>query len=208
MQKIRKHLSILLSLLMIISMFSILPVNAFAGRALISAMPVAASAEEDSYVSDTLTVNDAAKTHNYTAWSGVQKESGAVYAGKSAGDGYYIQFNTGSNQHGGIVSTTSGGLVKSVSVVWNSKTTAGRVLSVYGKNTAYASTDDLYNADERGTLIGEISYDGEESVGEISIDGYYQYVAVRPRSNAQYFDSVSFSWGEYESAWAHLFGLR
>ena len=73
---------------------------------------------------------------NYKDWSGVSYSggSGAVYAGSSAGDNDSVQLR--SDKNSGIISTTSGGKVKKITVDWNSSTANGRELDVYGKNTA------------------------------------------------------------------------
>ena len=71
---------------------------------------------------------------SYTTWSDVDGSvSDAVYEGRSYPNASnYIQMNGC-----GIVSTTSGGAITKVSVVWNSKTSDDRTLTVYGKNTSY-----------------------------------------------------------------------
>ena len=107
------------------------------------------------FYTDDLTHSTVGVTGNsYTAWENVTcgntNHSSAIYAGQSAGDYTSIQLrsNTDKSVYSGIVSTTSGGIVKSVTVVWNSNTATGRELEVYGKNTAYNGqygASDLYN---------------------------------------------------------------
>jgi hypothetical protein len=89
---------------------------------------------------------------NYKDWTGKTAISTAVYAGNSAGDKSSIQLRS-NNNNSGVVTTTSGGKVKKVAVKWNSGTAAGRVLNVYGSNTAYTAATDLYDTSKQGTLI-------------------------------------------------------
>ena len=93
--------------------------------------------------SDTLTRATTGITNtSYTEWSGKTGTSGAVYAGQSAGGNSSIQLRS-KNNNSGIVTTASGGKVVKITVVWNSNTSSGRTLDVYGKNTAYSKATDL-----------------------------------------------------------------
>ena len=133
---------------------------------------------------------------NYVTWKDLGYESGAVYAGQSAGGNSSIQLRSnGSNS--GIVTTTSGGKVKKITVVWNSHTAIGRVLNVYGSNTAYTAPTDLYDSSKAGTLLGTIVYG---SGTELTIDGDYAYIGIRSASGALYLDSVTIAWEGGSSA--------
>lgn len=129
---------------------------------------------------------------SYQSWSGVEKNSGAVYAGQSAGQHDTIQIRS-KNSNSGIVTTTSGGKIAKVAVEWNENTTSGRVLNVYGKNSAYSDPTDLYNSSNYGILIGTITYG---STTELSISDEYTFVGVRSNDGAMFLDSISFIWGE------------
>ena len=118
--------------------------------------------------------------------------SNAVYAGNScAGSNItYIQLRNTSNS--GIVSTTSGGVVRKVEIVWNSSTTAGRYITVYGRNNAYQGPSDLYNASTRGTELGTIV---KGTSTELVInDDDYAYVGLLA-SAAVYADEIHITWG-------------
>ncbi len=129
---------------------------------------------------------------NYADWSG-KKGSGssAVYAGNTAGGNDAIQMRS-NNNNSGIVSTTSGGKLAKVEVVWNTNTADERKLDIYGSNTAYTSPADLYDEAKRGTKIGTIAK-GETS---LAVSDSYTYVGIRSASGALYLDKVSISWGE------------
>lgn len=141
------------------------------------------------------TVNESSTT--YRDWTTEAFESGAVYAGDSAGDASTIQLRSDvkNGLSAGFVSTATGGLVKKVKVTWNTKTTATRYIEVYGSNTAYTATADLYDVAKRGTLLGVLTYaSAEANVAELTVSGDYAYVGVRSRKSAQYLDSVEITW--------------
>ena len=127
---------------------------------------------------------------SYTDWNNLQDESDAVYVGKTSAANSSIQMNDGKGA--GIVTTVSGGNAKKVTVVWNSNTTSGRTLNIYGKNTAYAAVTDLYDDDAKGTLLGTIVC-GTNTVLEISDD--YAFIGIIS-SGSLNLDSIKVQWGE------------
>lgn len=142
-------------------------------------------------VEDQLTRATTGVTKNsssYEDWSGKSVNSDAVYAGYSAGDKDAIQLRS-KNSESGIITTTSGGKIKKVTVTWNSYTTSGRKIDVYGKNTAYSEASDLYGS-EAGTLLGSIP----DTKTELVIEGSYTFVGVRSNSGALYLDNITFTW--------------
>lgn len=126
---------------------------------------------------------------SYSSWSNKTATSSAVYAGNSAGGNEAIQLRSTDNS--GIITTTSGGKVKKVVVEWNSNTSSGRTLDIYGKNTAYSAVSNLYDSDKQGTKLGSIVY-GTST--ELSITGDYEYIGLRSKSGAMYLDKVSITW--------------
>ena len=111
--KHRKLLSLLLAVCMVLSL-----------------LPAVASAETTE-VTDTL--NRAFTGVNgttYSSWTGTGT-SGAVYAGQSAGGNDAIQLRS-KNSNSGIVTTASGGKATKVVVMWNSNTSSGATLDIYG----------------------------------------------------------------------------
>lgn len=128
---------------------------------------------------------------SYTEWSGKSgSESSAVYAGQSAGGNSSIQLRS-NNSNSGIVTTTSGGKVRKVVVTWNTNTSNGRTLNIYGSNTAYTSPTDLYDTSTQGTILGTIVY-GTST--ELEITGDYAYIGLRSNSGAMYLDEIQISW--------------
>ena len=141
-------------------------------------------------VTDVITAADlVATTTTYTDFSGVKKESGAVYAGQSAKDSAgNIQLRS-KNSNSGIVSTTSGGTVKSVTITVGIGT---NTIEIYGSNTAYTSAADLYSTSgntNQGTKIGSLS-----STGTIEFTEDYKYVGIRSTSGAIYLSKIEITW--------------
>ena len=132
----------------------------------------------------------------YTAFSNVAASSAARYAGqiyafdKNNTSKTYIQMRATSPS--AIISTTSGGDVKTVTITWNSSTAKGRTIQVYGKTSAYSEPADLYDNTKKGTLLGTIVYGTSTS---ITVVGSYQYIGLRSSSNALYVDNIAIEWG-------------
>ena len=148
--------------------------------------PVTPPAEGE--VDDVLTSSDFTATANeYKDFSGVSKESGAVYAGQSAKstNGGGIQLRS-KNSNSGIVTTKSGGKVKSVTIEVENGTNK---LDIYGKNTPYTAASDLYDTSKQGTKLGTLSANGT-----LAIEGDYEYIGLRSNSGALYLTSVSITW--------------
>jgi len=149
--------------------------------------------------SDTLTratTGVSSGSTSYSNWNGKTVSSDAVYAGNSAGGNDSIQLRSSSNS--GIITTTSGGNVKKITVNWNSNTLGGRTLNVYGKNSAYSATSDLYstNTNTRGTLLGTIV---KGTSTELTINDSYSFVGVRSNDGAMYLESITFFYGGDET---------
>ena len=131
---------------------------------------------------------------SYVSWSGKTSNSTAVYAGNSAGGNSSIQLKS-KDSSSGIVTTTSGGKAKKIVVVWNSETSSGRTLDIYGKNTAYSAVSDLYSSSQ-GTKIGSIVCGTSTS---LTIEDDYEYIGLRSNSGAMYLDKIEITWETGES---------
>ena len=130
----------------------------------------------------------------YTDWNGKKTTSNAVYAGQSAGGNDAIQLRSATDKgYSGIITTTSGGRVKKIVVTWNSNTAASRTLDIYGKNTPYASAEDLYASQTatKGTKLGSI-VSGTST--ELVINGDYEYIGIRSNNGALYVDKIEITW--------------
>lgn len=133
-------------------------------------------------------------SESYTSWNGLSLTSSAIYTGNSALYNSCIELKSGGSTSG-IVSTTSGGKVKSVSVTFNSITDNGRRIDVYGKDTAYELPSNLFNADTRGDLLGSITYQSNESSTQtLTITGDYEYIGIRSNSGYIDMDKIEITW--------------
>lgn len=132
-------------------------------------------------VTDVITASNLKATGTtYVLFSNVKVTSEASYSGQSAQTGNntgIIQLNSKkkNSRNIGIVSTVSGGLIKSVSIeVDNSN---ANTYSVYAKKTAYSAIEDLYNDPKQGNLILE-----SKSTGSLDVAGEYYYIGIRSKS--------------------------
>ena len=127
----------------------------------------------------------------YKSFSNVTSNSDAVYAGTTAGGNESIQMRTNDSKSG-IVSTTSGGTLQSVTITWNDHTADNRGVYIYGSNTAYESAEDLYDSSKQGTLLGEINIDDTNTT--VTVSDEYQYIGIRSKSGAIYLDKIEIVW--------------
>ena len=162
----------------------------------LSLLPAVASAETTE-VTDTLNRAFTGVTGTgYSSWTGTGI-SGAVYAGQSAGGNEAIQLRTSGN-NSGIVTTVSGGKATKIVVTWNTYTSAGRTLDIYGKNSAYSSAADLYNSSTQGTKLGSLEFNKRDTDNKttLTISGDYEYIGMRSQSGAMYLDEIEITWSQ------------
>ena len=134
---------------------------------------------------------------SYVEFSDKTYTSEAKYAGSTSNGNNntitgVIQIRS-SSSNTGIITTASGGKVKKVIVVWDSGTTSGRTLDVYGKNSPYDAVGNLYASDAatKGTKLGSIVC-GTST--ELNITEDYEYIGLRSASNAMYLTSIAITW--------------
>ena len=146
--------------------------------------------------SDVITISTTGVTSSsYTDFSNkTVTTSDAVYAGQciKSNNGIAIR-NTSPS---GIVQTTSGGKVSSISVAWNSSSTNGKTIDVYGKSTSYSSGSDLYDSSKRGTKIGSIVCGTSTS---LTISDDYSYIGIKSNSGTVYLDSITINYSGPEA---------
>ena len=129
---------------------------------------------------------------NYTSKSGLAgSASDAEYSVQAAGGNSSIQLRSNEN-NSGIVTTASGGTLKKITVKWNSSTNDARILDVYAKNTAYSAPSDLYNDNNKGTLVH--SFKCEDGNASWTFEGNYEFIGLRSRSGAMYLDEIDIEW--------------
>ena len=128
---------------------------------------------------------------NYSTVSNKTFTSNAVYkATASSGQGKYIQLRSNKSD-AGIVTTQSGGKVKSVTIEFN-KSTTDRAITVFAKNQAYTGADQLYGTTNAGSQLGKIAANAESKT--LTVSGDYEYVAIRATDGAVYIDKITIVW--------------
>ena len=128
----------------------------------------------------------------YTAGTITTTNSGAKYAFQCAGDKGSVQLRS-KNSNSGVVTTKSGGKIKSIKVSWNDATTSTRVLNVYASNTAYTDPTDLYTKDLKYVTQLKLS-EAKEYVSEYTFTENYAYVGFRSADGAMYLNSIELTW--------------
>ena len=136
----------------------------------------------------------------YTDWSDKSDQSDAVYAGRSAGGNTTVQLRTSGSDEGVITTVSSGGVATFIKITFNDNTADSRQVDVYGKNTAYSATSELFG-NSQGTLIGSVTYDKNgsgETVYSIDVSSdatkQFSYIGIRSHSSALYLDSIEITW--------------
>lgn len=135
----------------------------------------------------------------YKAFQSGTFASGAKYAGgvnfQLNKRVYSIAINAGNSSCKGIVTTVSGGVAKSVKITWCTQPTTsnGRVVKIYGKNTAY-STADKAGETTGETEIGSCTKGSNASETITLTNQTYQYIAINAPS-AVNIDSIEIEWG-------------
>ena len=157
---------------------------------------VTAQVVSDSFTKDLL---DASSTA-YLDKSDVALNSSARYKLNAASNkGKCFQLRS-KNSTSGVVTTTTGGVAKTVTVVWYNDGTIsnanGRTIDIYGKNEPYAAVSDLYSTDTQGTKIGSVVYDANATTqtASVNLEGNYPYVGFRSKENSLYTESITIDW--------------
>ncbi len=158
-----------------------------------------AFAQETTTVTDELTVTSlgmsAGEKNTYSEFTSSVFDSGAQYKSNACNDGTYFRIRTDKN-NSGIVVTTTGGKVKSLKVTFNQSTAQNRIIQIYGKNSAYAATTDLYDDDKQGTLLGSLKRESKsvDETKELPIEGSYKYIGIKSSSKVIYITSIEVVW--------------
>ena len=171
----KKTVSIILAALLLTSILSVF---------------ASAASTTDTLTRETTGIDDGSTA--YASWADKKATSSAAYSGNSAGSNNSIQLRS-KNNNSGIVTTASGGYALSVEIAWNSSTTDGRTINVYGKDSAYSDASDLYDSAKQGTLIGTIV---KGTSTKLDLGKGSQFVGLRSDNGALYMDSVKIVWSD------------
>lgn len=153
-------------------------------------------------------VNDAMGDNTgYCAWTlnlPNSEQPRITYQGKSARSNNYIQLTSsisGASAYSGIVTSYTHNLkAKKVKVTWNGASSDGSALEVYGKDTPYSGTSDLYNDDIYGTHLGSIVKGTSTELDISALDGIYSYIGLRSNSGAVYLSEIRIIWETLNSS--------
>ena len=151
--------------------------------------------QTDNYTHDVLYVTSTGViSSSYTSFSDVQAADGstAVYAGRVANNATAGCFQLNKDAQNNIVTTTSGGNIRSVKVYWSSYMTAdedGRSLMVYGSHTPY----DAKTSKVKGTELGSLTYNTGDASATLTVTAEYEYIMLVATA-AIYFDKLDIAW--------------
>ncbi|SCW43773.1 hypothetical protein SAMN02910456_01132 [Ruminococcaceae bacterium YRB3002] len=177
MRRIKAPISLVLSLLMVVSAFNALTVDA----------TIIAPRDTIGYPDQT------GRAGSYDDWTKMDTSSGAVYYGNTCKTGEAIQMNS-RDEFSGIVTTVSGGKVKKITVEWKEDDqNEDHVLDIYGKNSSYLSPADLYSDDVEtsGIVIGSVAYNSQT---ECSISGNFTDIGLRSENGPLLITSITVTW--------------
>lgn len=143
---------------------------------------------------DVITPDNAkTKPDQWNVTTSVTGQSGAVYSICAASNEKNPCVNM-RNDHTpcGIVTTQSGGYVRKVSIDWTHLVGPTDCISVYGSNSPYSSTSDVWSDSKCGTLLGQI-VKGKNNT--LIIYSNYTHVALRAENLDCMMNSISIGWG-------------
>ena len=147
-------------------------------------------------------VNDAiGDTTGYIAWTldlPNSQNRRITYQGKTLKDANYIQMTSsisGASAYSGIATTYTHNMkAKKVKVTWNGNTSNGSKLYVFGKDTPYSGTSDLYDQTHYGTLLDSIVKGTDTELDISALNGTYPYIGLRSSSGALYLTEIRIIW--------------
>lgn len=126
---------------------------------------------------------------NYGDYTFTSELTGIVYAANMATDKNSIQLRSKDNS--GIITTENkdGYVLAGVVIEWN-EGTADRTLDIYGKESAYSATSDLYG-NNKGTKIGSIERTGTSFTVDNPKD---VFAGLRSNNGAMYINKITLRW--------------
>lgn len=125
--------------------------------------------------------------------------SGASYDGAAFIDsnnpkGIQIRSKVDKGLYTGIITSASGGTIKSITINFNSNNS--NALGIYGKNTAYTTADDLF-----GSAAGELikSVPNSKTAVTITPDKAYKFIGFKSNKGTIYIDKITIVWEKASS---------
>lgn len=149
-------------------------------------------------------------TKSYQKFATKILSSGASYDGAAFIDsnnpkGIQIRSKVDKGLYTGIITSASGGTIKSITINFNSNNS--NALGIYGKNTAYTTADDLF-----GSAAGELikSVPNSKTAVTITPDKAYKFIGFKSNKGTIYIDKITIVWEKAAStpATTTTFGIN
>lgn len=164
----------------------------------ITVYPVYARSEGATTVKDTLTSTCIGSGTGYRSFTNFQHHSDAKYSGWATVGNSSIQMSEAS----GIVTTTSGGKLKHVTIKYHYKTGVDRSVDLYGQNSNYSNVTEAMST-PTGTKIGTakktelVNYEQtfELPSSGNDFDTEYEDFAIKCTYGAAYIEKLIVTWG-------------
>lgn len=164
----------------------------------ITVYPVYARSEGATTVKDTLTSTCIGSGTGYRSFTNFQHHSDAKYSGWATVGNTSIQMSDAC----GIVTTTSGGKLKHVTIKYHNKTGANRSVDLYGQNSNYSNVTEAMST-PTGTKIGTakkteaVNYEQtfELPSSGNDFDTEYEDFAIKCTYGAAYIEKLIVTWG-------------
>lgn len=139
-------------------------------------------------------------TNGYKKFATKTLSSGASYDGAACigtgknKKGIQIRTKVDKGLYTGIITSASGGTIKSITINFNSGNS--NTLDIYGKNTAYTTADDLF-----GSAAGELikSVPNSKTAVTITPDKAYNFIGFKSNNGTNYIDKITIVWGKAAS---------
>lgn len=138
-------------------------------------------------------------TKSYQKFATKILSSGASYDGAAFIDsnnpkGIQIRSKVDKGLYTGIITSASGGTIKSITINFNSNNS--NALGIYGKNTAYTTADDLF-----GSAAGELikSVPNSKTAVTITPDKAYKFIGFKSNKGTIYIDKITIVWEKASS---------
>lgn len=133
-------------------------------------------------------------TKSYQKFATKTLSSGASYDGAAFIDnnnpkGIQIRSKVDKGLYTGIITSASGGTIKSITINFNSNNS--NALGIYGKNTAYTTADDLFGS-AAGELIKNVS--NSKTAVTITPNKAYKFIGFKSNKGTIYIDKITIVW--------------
>lgn len=148
-----------------------------------------ASYGQKTEVTDVLTAtNFISQSGSYKDYDFTSSKTGAKYVAFIYGVTTKIQMNSSKNK--GLITSVSGGVVKSIKIEFES--TNSNAVKIYGSKKAYTATADVVDASKQGTLIKTVA--NSKTAVEVPVSDSYNYVAFASAKGVLYISKITIVW--------------